>query len=158
MYKIVIIISFLGLISCKKEGTQTTQIIEPLVKNDTIAVATIALSDGTKVISDWLELANFQSELKAVANKNITSEKELEQLINYLNKLKETIPEKFNKTAIQVRIKVIETELLMFNQYVKEQEYKLANERKNRLLKAYNLFINQLETLLIKERDYEEYH
>ena len=158
MNKILFIISLVGLISCKKEVVQTThKVITPATKIDAAPVTPVVLIDGTKIISDWLELDNFQSELQSVVSKQIESEKELEQLINYLNKLKETTPEKYRVPSVRARIKVMETELLMLNQYVKDQDYKSAAARKMRLQKAYNLFVKQLESLLIKERDYEKY-
>jgi len=157
MNKIIFVISLLCLISCKKEGAQTTQIITPQTQTDSVTTTTIVLKDGTLLVSDWVELANFQEELKSVASKNIATEKELEQIINLLSKLKETIPEKFKTPTINARIKVIETELLMMNQFVKEQDFKSADTRKIRFQKAYNLFVNQIEALLIKEKDYEKY-
>ncbi len=157
MNKIILGFSFLLLFSCKKEGLQTEK-ENPFQKNiDSVTVSSITLKDGTLLISDWVELANFQEELNSVVTKNISSQKELEQLINLLNKLKETIPDKFNTPAINARIKVMETELLMFSQYVKEQDIKQALIRKTNFQKAYNLVVNQIEALLIKEKDYENY-
>ena len=157
MNKAIVIVSILFFISCKKEGNHS-KIEAPLqIKIDTLMAPSVILKDGTLVISDWVELVNFQDELKSVASKNITTQKELEQIINLLNKLKETLPEKFKTPTIYARIKVLETELLMLNQFVKEQDFKQAAPRKLNTQKAYNLFINQTEALLIKEKDYEKY-
>jgi len=156
--KIVLIMCLILAVSCKKEITknQTVETEKNSLKEQ-VEVSTVALEDGTKLINDWVELANFQGELKSVSDKHITSEKELEQLINYVNKLKETLPKKFDNTAIKTRIKVLETELLMYNQNVKDQDFNLASKRKINLQKAYNVFVNQIKALLIKERDYEKY-
>ena len=157
MNKVILVINILILFSCKKETFKSQRITNTQSVNDSINNSTIVLNDGTLLIPDWVELANFQEELKSISTQNISTEKELEQLINLLSKLKETIPEKYKAAAIAARIKVLETELLMMNQFVTEQDFKLAAQRKSNTQKAYNLIINQIEALLIKEKDYEKY-
>lgn len=157
MNKIVVLIAMLLLFSCKKEIKQHAVKVYDKIEKDTLITQAIPLLNASKKISNWIELSDFENELTSVSNTSIRSEKQLEQLINLLTKIKETTPDKFKTNSINARIKVMETELLMYNQYVKEQDLKNSKIRKLRLQKTYNVLVNQISAQLTKEKDYQKY-
>ena len=91
-------------------------------------------------------------------NSNIQSEKDLELLKKLLGDFKETYPERFKTLTIEARVKVLETETLMFEQDLKDYNFSDVNNKKGRIQNAYNVFVGQIEAQIFKERDYEKYN
>lgn len=159
MNKIILFLCCVCLLSCKKGGqNNNTQSVNTVAQKDSIKQnKVIVLKDATKFAEKWPSLLDFETELINIGKNEIISEKQLEQLINLLAELKKSIPEKFKQPAINARIIVLETDLLLMNQFVKEINEEEASNQYLKLQKAYNVLINQLEALLTKEKDYEKY-
>lgn len=160
MNKIIVLVFFLVIMSCKKDQNNQEVIQQNSVtsKNDSIKKSNLSLNSSSQFTGDWVEIITFENELKRVLNSNITSEKDVFLLKDLLEKFKETYPERFKTLTIEARVKVLETEILMLEQDLKDGFLNDVSNKLVRIQKAYNVFVNQIEALILKERDYEKYN
>lgn len=160
MNRYVFFIVFVVFFSCKKDAKAIkTAIIEEVVEQtDSVKFTTTNLRSSAKFTGDWAEILTFENELKRVLNAKLQTEKDVSLLKELLEKVKETYPEKLKTLPIESRVKVLETEILMLEQDLKDGFLADINSKKERVQKAYNIFVSQIETLLIKEKDYERYN
>jgi len=159
MNKLVTLILLLAFCSCKKGSKKSTVIIDtPTVSITNSIKKKTTLVSSIDFVENWAEIVSFETELKRVLNTNIQTEKDIELLIKLLGDVKKTYPDRFKTPAIEARVKVLETELLMLNQNLKDESLKNLNKSLNRLQNSYNVFIGQIEALIIKEKNYEKYH
>lgn len=160
MNRYVFFIVFVVFFSCKKDTKAIkTAIIEEVVEQtDSVKFTTTNLRSSAKFTGDWAEILTFENELKRVLNAKLQTEKDVSLLKELLEKVKETYPEKFKTMPVESRVKVLETEILMLEQDLKDGFLADINSKKERVQKAYNIFVSQIETLLIKEKDYERYN
>ncbi len=160
MNRYVFFIVFVVFFSCKKDAKAIkTAIIEDAIEQtDSVKFTTTNLRSSAKFTGDWAEILTFENELKRVLNAKLQTEKDVSLLKELLEKVKETYPEKFKTLPIESRVKVLETEILMLEQDLKDGFLADINSKKERVQKAYNIFVSQIETLLIKEKDYERYN
>jgi hypothetical protein len=147
------------LFSCKKEGHSTITSQEVTTKyNDSLQKNNWTLKVSSKYTGDWIEIITFEDELKRVLNSNIQSEKDLELLKKLIDDLKKTYPERYKTPTIEARVKVLDTEILMLEQDLKDGFLTDVFNKKKRIQHAYNVFVGQIEALIFKERDYEKYN
>ena len=160
MNRYVFFIVFVVFFSCKKDtkAIKTAIIEEAVEQTDSVKFTTANLRSSAKFTGDWAEILTFENELKRVLNAKLQTEKDVSLLKELLEKVKETYPEKFKTLPIESRVKVLETEILMLEQDLKDGFLADINSKKERVQKAYNIFVSQIETLLIKEKDYERYN
>lgn len=156
-YIIVIVVAL--MISCKKDGhTTTLQQNETSEQNKTKPQGEFTLKKCSEFTGDWAEIISFENELKRVLTTEIESEKDLELLKKVMGDFKDTYPERFKTLTIEARVKVLETEILMLEQDLKDVFLKDVNNKKARIQKAYNVFVSQIEAQIYKEKDYEKYN
>lgn len=160
MNRLIILVFFTCFFSCKKDVKKSTLINENnnVVKNDSVKKITISIATSVNFADNWSEIVAFENELNRLVESSIQTEKDIELLKKLLQDLKDTCPERFKTNTIDVRIKVLETEVLMLEQSLKDQSLSKINTELSRILKAYNVFIWQIEALILKEKDYEKYN
>lgn len=157
-YIILIVVAF--LFSCKKDGKSTTAVqeVSSTVQNDSLQKNNWTLKNSSEYTGDWAEIIAFEDGLNRVLNSNIQSDKDIELLKKLLGDFKETYPERFKTLTIEARVKVLETEILMLEQDLKDFNLSEVNNKKGRIQNAYNVFVGQIEAQIFKERDYEKYN
>lgn len=157
MKKIVfILVILISASSCKKKSSNTKTVL-PEVKIDSVKVGKISIKESSFFVDDWAEITSLESEIKLLLTKSLKSEKDVELLKAKVEEVKKSIPENFKTPAIQARIKVIETETMMLEQYLKDVEIKKATKQLERIFTSYNTFVGQIEAFIIKQKDYETY-
>lgn len=158
IYRIVVIMLFVNIIACKKDSAANKiNNSQHEIKKDSISNKKITIKESASLVDDWAEIAGLELEIKQLFSRNIETVKDIELLKTKLEELKKSIPEKFKKPAIEARVKVLETEVLMLEQNLKDNIVKDVNVQLNKVLMAYNTFVGQIEALIIKEKDYELY-
>lgn len=158
MNRIIIIILVLLSFSCKKEEqSSVNEEKAEVVQNEEGDKSNRAIKQSSKLVDNWEEIIALESEVKRVVSSSIKSEKDVELLKGLIIKLKDSYPERFKTMAIETRVKVLETEVLMLEQDLKLDITKNVNERLDRISESYNIFVEQIEALIIKEKDYEKY-
>lgn len=158
MNRIIIIILILLSFSCKKEEqSSTSEEKNDIVQNEGEQKPKRTIKQSSKLIDNWEEIIALESEVKRVASSNVKSAKDVELLKGLIVKLKESYPDRFKTLAIETRVKVLETEVLMLEQDLKLDITKNVDERLDRISESYNIFVEQIEALIIKEKDYEKY-
>jgi len=159
MNKLVAFILLIALCACKKDSGKSTLIKETqnVSTVDSIKKKNINVVSSTNFVEDWAEIISFETELKRVLSTNIQTEKDIELLKKLLADLKKTYPERFKTPAIEARIKVLETEILMLEQHLKDGALENLDDKLNRVQNTYNVFVGQIEALILKEKDYEKY-
>jgi len=159
MKRLIALVFLTMLFSCKKEIKQTKTVVDtPLVTAiDSVKQKKLNIASSTNFIDDWAEIIAFENELKRVLVRNVQSEKDIELLKKLLEDVKKTHPKRFKTPAIEARIKVLETEVLMLDQSLKDLDLNGLNKSFLRIQDSYNIFIGQIEALIIKEKDYEKY-
>ena len=160
MNKLIILVILMLLYSCKKDVKNSTLVLDTqkTTSTDSIKKATINIVSSTSFIENWAEIVSFETELKRVLSTNIQTEKDIELLKKLLADLKKTYPERFKTPAIEARVKVLETEVLMLEQYLKDGSLEDLDHKLTRVQNTYNVFVGQIEALILKEKDYEKYH
>ena len=160
MNKLITLILLIALSACKKDSNKSTLIDEtPKVSEvDSIKKINIHIVSSTGFVEDWAEIISFETELRRVLGTTIQTEKDIELLKKLLEDLKKTYPERFKTPAIEARIKVLETEILMLEQHLKDGVLEDLDEKLIRVQNTYNVFVGQIEALILKEKDYEKYH
>jgi chromosome segregation ATPase len=160
MNKLITLILLIALCACKKDSAKSILIKETprVVKTDSIKNRVINIVSCTGFIENWAEIVSFETELKRVLGTTIQTEKDIELLKKLLEDLKKTYPERFKTQAIEARVKVLETEILMLEQYLKDGSLDDLNQKLTRVQNTYNIFVGQIEALILKEKDYEKYH
>lgn len=160
MKKYTVLIIIVLLFSCKKENGNVTitQETDVSFQKDALQKSDMTLKNSAEFTGDWAEIITFEDELKRVLNSIIQSEKDLELLKKLMGDVKDTYPEQFKTPTIEARVKVLDTELLMLEQDLKDGVLVDVLNKKHRIQKAYNVFVGQLEALILKERDYEKYN
>ena len=155
--RIVLILCLLLLCGCQKKQGKPQESHAPKIESDTTLTKTKLIS-GKQHIDDWAELLALESELEqVVTTRKIRSPKDLELLKKLLDDLKNNYDPKFKIMAIEARIKVLETEILMLEQDLKDNNLKAVDVKLERIRKAYNVFVNQIAAFIAKEKDYEKY-
>ena len=144
--------------SCNKDKSQNEITNNNLVVFDSVNVKEVKLKPSETIVDDWAEIVVFENNLSKIQIGKVNEVKDIEALISALEALKESIPESFNSQPISVRIKVLETEILMLNQYLTDQDTKAVNDKISDVKQAYNIFVGQIEAYVIKEKDYEKYN
>jgi len=159
MNKLVALILLIALCACKKDSGKSTLIKETqnVSTVDSIKKKNINVVSSTNFVEDWAEIISFETELKRVLSTNTQTEKDIELLKKLLADLKKTYPERFKTPAIEARIKVLETEILMLEQHLKDGALENLDDKLNRVQNTYNVFVGQIEALILKEKDYEKY-
>lgn len=160
MNKYIVLIVVALLFSCKKEvsGTITSEETNTVVQNDSLQKNNWTLKNSSEYTGDWAEIIAFEDELKRVLNSNVQTEKDLELVKKLIGDFKETYPERFKTLTVEARVKVLETEILMLEQDLKDGFLEAVSNKKSRIQKAYNVFVGQIEAQIFKERDYEKYN
>lgn len=159
MKRFITLVFLTLLLSCKKDHNESEIIVDTpkVTEIDSVKQQKLNIISSASFIDDWAEIIAFENELKKVLVRNIQTEKDIELLKKLLEDVKKTHPENFKTPAIEARIKVLETEILMLNQNLKNLEISDLNAIFLRIQNAYNIFIGQIEALIIKEKDYEKY-
>ena len=159
MKRFITLVFLTLLLSCKKDHNESEIIVDTpkVTEIDSVKQQKLNIISSASFIDDWAEIIAFENELKKVLVRNIQTEKDIELLKKLLADVKKTHPESFKTPAIEARIKVLETEILMLNQNLKNLEISDLNGIFLRIQNAYNIFIGQIEALIIKEKDYEKY-
>jgi len=159
MKRLIALVFLTILLSCKKELKESKIIIDApqVTEIDSVKQKKLNIIASANFIDDWAEIIAFESELKRVLVRNIQTEKDIELLKKLLEDVKKTYPERFKTPAIEARIKVLETEILMLDQYLKDHVLNDLNATFLRIQNSYNIFIGQIEALIVKEKDYEKY-
>jgi len=159
MNKLIALAFFMTILSCKKEIKKNIRVIEksPVSAIDSVKINKLNIVSSTSFVENWAEIISFETELKRVLAINIQTGKDLALLKNLLEELKKTYPERFKKPAIEARVKVLETEILMLEQNLKDRSLIDIDSQLSRIQNAYNIFIKQIEALILKEKDYEKY-
>lgn len=149
----------IALCACKKDTGKSTLINEtPNVSEaDSIKKKSINIVSSINFVENWAEIVSFEAELKRVLGTTIQTEKDIELLKTLLEDLKKTYPERFKTPAIEARIKVLETETFMLEQYLKDGSLEDLDQKTTRVQDSYNVFVGQIEALILKEKDYEKY-
>lgn len=145
-----------GLFSCQ-DKKPTAPIVQQEVKLDRETSSKIQIRESAKFVENWAELSNLELELKSLFSRSLKSEKDVELLKTRLEELKTTIPEKYKTPAISARIKVLETNIFMLEQSLKDGVVKGTDKKLVSVFKSYNTLVGQIEALIIKEKDYEKY-
>ena len=160
MNKYIILMVVALLFSCKKgDGSSTaTQEINSVIQNDSLQKTNWTINSSSKFTGDWAEIITFENELKRVLNSEIQTEKDVILLKKLMDDFKKTYPERFKTLTIEARVKVLETEVLMLEQDLKDGSFADVSNKKTRIQKAYNVFVGQIEAQIFKERDYEKYN
>jgi len=159
MNKLIALILLLALCACKKDSEKSTLIkeISSVSEVDSIKKKSINIVSSANFAENWAEIVSFETELKRVLGTNIQTEKDIELLKKLLEDLKKTYPERFKTPAIEARIKVLETEILMLEQNLKDGSLEGLEQELTRVQNTYNVFVGQIEALILKEKDYEKY-
>jgi len=159
MNKLIVLVLLIALCACKKDSRKSTLIKETqnVSKVDSIKKKSINIVSSTGFVENWAEIVSFETELKRVLDTNIQTEKDIELLKNMLEDLKKTYPERFKTPAIEARIKVLETEILMLGQNLKDGSLEKLNQQLTRVQNTYNIFVGQIDALILKEKNYEKY-
>jgi len=159
MNKLIALILLIALCACKKDTGKSIIIKETqnVSEVDSIKNKNIHIVSSTGFVENWAEIVSFETELKRVLDTTIQTEKDIELLKKLLNDLKKTYPERFKTPAIEARIKVLETEILMLEQNLKDGYLEDLNQRLTKIQNTYNVFVEQIEALILKEKDYEKY-
>lgn len=158
MNRIIIIVLILLSFSCKKEEqSSVNEENNEVVQNKEGDKPKRTIKQSSKLVDNWEEIIALESEIKRVVSSDIKSVKDVELLKGLIIKLKESYPERFKTLAIETRVKVLETEVLMLEQDLKLEITKNVDERLDKISESYNIFIEQIEALIIKEKDYEKY-
>jgi len=159
MKRLIALVFLTMLLSCKKELKETKIVIDTpqVTEIDSVKQKKLNIISSANFIDNWAEIIAFENELKRVLVRNIQSEKDTELLKKLLEDIKKTHPERFKTPAIEARIKVLETEILMLDQHLKDLALNDLNATFLRIQNSYNIFIEQIEALIIKEKDYEKY-
>ena len=160
MNKLIALAFFITILSCKKDTKRNIPVIEkpPVSAIDSVKINKLNLASSTNFVENWAEIVSFETELKRVLATNIQTEKDLALLKTLLEELKKTYPARFKKPAIEARVKVLETEILMLEQNLKDRVLNDIQGQLSRIQSIYNVFIGQIEALILKEKDYEKYH
>jgi hypothetical protein len=159
MNKIYLLIFLLIFTACSKDSKKEIS-QEKNIKNiltDSINKRNINIKSSEDFNESWSEIASFESELRRLLNTNFQTEKDIELLIKQLNDLKKTYPKRYKTPIIEARVKVLETEILILKQTLKDNVLSDLNNNSLRIQKAYNIFVTQIETQILKEKDYEKY-
>ena len=157
--KIYLLIFLLIFTACSKDSKKEIS-QEKNIKNiltDSINKRNINIKSSEDFNESWSEIASFESELRRLLNTNFQTEKDIELLIKQLNDLKKTYPKRYKTPIIEARVKVLETEILILKQTLKDNVLSDLNNNSLRIQKAYNIFVTQIETQILKEKDYEKY-
>lgn len=159
MKKVIVLIFLTMLLSCKKELKDSKIVIDtpPVMEIDSAKQKKLNILSSANFVDDWVAIIAFENELKRVLVRNIQSEKDLELLKKLLEDIKKTYPKRFKTSAIEARIKVLETEILMLDQSLKDLVLTDLNDAFLRIQNSYNILVEQIEALIIKEKDYEKY-
>lgn len=160
MNKYTLITVLILLLSCKSEteSVNPSQDVNSVNENKSVQNVNWALKSSSEFTENWAEIIAFEDELKRVLTSEIQTEKDIELLKKIMGDVKSTCPERFKVPAIQARIKVLETEILMLEQELKDGVLTDVSNKKQHIQTAYNVFIGQIEALIYKERDYEKYN
>jgi len=159
MKRLIALVFLTMMLSCKKENSSLKKVDKrPVpIKIDSIKKIQLTIRSAAKFTDDWSEIITFENELKRVLVRNIQTEKDIGLLKKLLEDVKKTHPKRFKTLAIEARIKVLETEILMLDQSLKDLSLKDLNNTYLRIQNSYNIFIGKIEALIIKEKDYEKY-
>ncbi|MGB0895820.1 MAG: hypothetical protein ACPGU9_05635 [Flavobacteriaceae bacterium] len=157
MNNYIIIILFLLICSCKKETSSTISQQEISKESSNAQKGNLILKKCSEFTGDWAEIIAFEDELKRVLTTETQMDKDLELLKKLLEDFKKTYPKRFKTLTIEARVKVLETEILMLEQDLKDYNYSQITTKKGRIQNAYNVFVSQIEAQIYKERDYEKY-
>jgi len=159
MKRLIALVFLTMLLSCKKELNESKIVIDApqVTEIDSVKQQKLNIISSADFIEDWAEIITFETELKRVLVRNIQTEKDIELLKKLLEDIKKTQPERFKTPAIEARIKVLDTEILMLDQYLKDFALNDLNPTFLRIQNSYNIFVGQIEALIIKEKDYETY-
>jgi len=159
MKRVITLIFLTMFLSCKKELKDSKIVIDtpPVAEIDSVKQKKLNILSSANLVDDWVAIIAFENELKRVLVRNIQSEKDIELLKKLLEDIKKTYPKRFKTPAIEARVKVLETEILMLDQSLKDLALTDLNVAFLRIQNAYNIFIGQIEALIIKEKDYEKY-
>ena len=159
MNKLIIVVLAIFLHACKKdvEKTITTKETSNASKLDSINKVPVNIISSEESIENWAEIVSFESELRRVLTTEISSEKDIELLIKLLEDIKKTYPKRFKTSIIEARVKVLETEIFILKQYLQDGSLKKIDEKSVRIQEAYNIFVEQIKSLILKEKDYEKY-
>ncbi|PHS07825.1 MAG: hypothetical protein COA88_07970 [Kordia sp.] len=160
MKKLIALILLVALYACKKDPGKSILIKDKLkvLKIDSIKQKNINIVSSIGFVENWAEIISFETELKRVLSTNIQTPKDIELLKKLLSDLKNTYPERFKTPAIEARVKVLETDVLMLKQYLKDGSLEDLDHKLTRVQNTYNVFVGQIEALILKEKDYEKYH
>lgn len=156
-YILVLVLVF--FCSCKKDGSAVTvqQDVTSEQRYNTLKDS-LQLKECSGFTGDWAEIISFENELKRVLTTETQVEKDLELLKKLMVDVKDTYPKRFKTLTIEARVKVLETEVLMLEQNLKDRYLTDVLNKKIRIQNAYNVFIGQIEAQIYKERDYEKYN
>lgn len=159
MNKLITLILLLALCACKKGSGKAILINEtPKVSEvDSIKKKRINIVSSIGFVENWAEVVSFETELKRVLSTDIQTKKDVELLIKLLEDLKKTYPERFKTPAIEARVKVLETEILMLEQILIDGSLNGLDQKLTRVQDSYNVFVGQIEVFISKEKDYEKY-
>jgi len=159
MNKLIALVFLIALCACKRDSGKSTSIKETqnISEVDSIKKRKIHIVSSTGFVENWAEIVSFETELKRVLGTTIQTEKDIELLKKLLEDLKKTYPERFKTPAIKARIKVLETEIFMLEQNLKDGYLDDLDQRLTRVQNTYNVFVEQIEALILKEKDYEKY-
>lgn len=112
----------------------------------------------SSVTDSWSELIDFEKELKQYLSKPVVSENGMDLVLSLSEDVEKSVPEEFDEPAILARMKVLKTELLASKQLLIERQYDKLDEKKETLQIVYNTLVNQIETSILKKKDYEQYN
>ncbi len=160
MNKYTLLAVFLLLLSCKgkTESVNIAQEVNSTEENNSTQKVNWIIKSSSEFTEDWAEIIAFEDELKRVLASEIQSEKDIALLKKIMGDVKLTYPSRFKTLTIEARVKVLETEILMLEQDLKDGALTNISNKKQRIQTAYNVFIGQIEALIYKERDYEKYN
>lgn len=160
MSKLIALAFFMTILSCKKEVKKSTKVIEEsrVSAIDSVKKSKLDIVSSINFVENWGEIVSFETELKRVLATNIQTDKDVALLKSLLEELKKTYPERFKTPAIEARVKVLETEILMLEQNLNDRSLNSIDSQLSRIQNSYNVFVRQVEALILKEKDYEKYH
>lgn len=159
MNKLITLIVLIALCACKKDTGKSILIKETsnVSKADSIKKNVVNIVSCTSFVENWAEIVSFETELKRVLGTNIQTEKDIELLKTLLEDFKKTYPERFKTPAIEARVKVLETNIFMLDQSLKDGSLGDLNQKLTGVQNTYNIFIGQIEALILKEKIHEKY-
>lgn len=156
--RVIAVMFFVSLVACKDKSVDSVkEDNKHVVKIDSASNKKVAIKESASFVDDWAEIAGLELEIKQLFSREIATAKDVELLKTRLEELKQSIPEKFKKPAIEARVKVLETETSMLEQNLKDGVLNGVDDQLANVLNAYNTFVGQIEALIIKEKDYELY-